>query len=830
MINIFSKEVGAICARLAAIFVLAQATPTSGQESAATPVALPESWSGIYPLLAYFNDEDECGTGAVVPWADRLWMITYAPHQPKGSTDKLYEITQDFKLIERPESIGGTPANRMIHEESRQLFIGPYAIDHERNVRTIPYEQMIGRPTGNARHLTDPASKIYYATMEEGLYEVDVKTLRINRLFADTHEEGAELPRADLPGYHGKGVYSGQGVVVYANNGENSEAALTKPFIPSGALAEWDGKEWRVVRRNQFTEVTGPGGLNGNPNPATDPIWSIGWDHKSLILMVRDSGNWHSYRLPKSSHSYDGAHGWNTEWPRIRDIGEDSLLMTMHGTFWSFPKTFSAGNSAGIAPRSTYLKVVGDFCRWGDQIVLGCDDAAKSEFTNTRKAKGKVAGPQSHSNLWFLKPDQLDLLGPVIGHGAVWQEDAVLEGDSSEPFLFSGYERRGLHLMHKGLGPVELVVEVDPDGTGKWRPLRTIRLLAREYRWISFSPIETGSWIRLTSRDRIIGATAVFEYSNKDTRATEQDSIFRGLASAAESDDQLTGGVIRTRGDNKRTLQFAARTSSPEGPQDIGYYELDGTMKLKKTDDAEAHRLLKENVTLPENVLRYDASSVIFTTDSGKHYRLPRNELDYDSPGKLGADRVDREVCTERDLLNAAGTFYELPADNAGGIAKIRPLATHNLQLNDYCSYRGLLVMSGLNASLPEGNRHIIRSDDNRTALWVGAIDDVWKLGKVRGTGGPWLNTPVRAGQASDPYLMTGYDKKTMKLSHSGNQMTIFYVQVDLSGHGLWAPYERYEVDPDTTFTHEFPDGFSAYWIRLITDREVNATALFVYE
>ena len=194
------------------------------------------------------------------------------------------------------------------------------------------------------------------------------------------------------------------------------------------------------------------------------------------------------------------------------------------------------------------------------------------------------------------------------------------------------------------------------------------------------------------------------------------------------------------------------------------------------------------------------------------------------------SDRVDREVCTERDLLNAAGTFYELPADNAGGIAKIRPLATHNLQLNDYCSYRGLLVMSGLNANLPEGNRHIIRSDDNRTALWVGAIDDVWKLGKVRGTGGPWLNTPVRAGQASDPYLMTGYDKKTMKLSHSGNQMTIFYVQVDLSGHGLWAPYERYEVEPGTMFTHQFPDGFSAYWIRLITDREVNATALFVYE
>ena len=61
--------------------------------------------SGIYPHLAMFNDENECGTGAIVPWADRLWIVTYAPHAPKGSSDKLYEITPDLKQIVRPESI-----------------------------------------------------------------------------------------------------------------------------------------------------------------------------------------------------------------------------------------------------------------------------------------------------------------------------------------------------------------------------------------------------------------------------------------------------------------------------------------------------------------------------------------------------------------------------------------------------------------------------------------------------------------------------------------------------------------------------------------------------
>ena len=52
--------------------------------------AAPQEWSGIYPELAYFNNEGECGTGAVVPWADRLWVITYGPHLPYGSSDKLY--------------------------------------------------------------------------------------------------------------------------------------------------------------------------------------------------------------------------------------------------------------------------------------------------------------------------------------------------------------------------------------------------------------------------------------------------------------------------------------------------------------------------------------------------------------------------------------------------------------------------------------------------------------------------------------------------------------------------------------------------------------------
>ena len=94
----------------------------------------------------------------------------------------------------------------------------------------------------------------------------------------------------------------------------------------------------------------------------------------------------------KASHSYDGAHGWNTEWPRIREIGEgDEFLMTMHGMFWKFPKTRSTSKNSIAGIRAAFQlssKVVGDFCRWGDHVVLGCDDTAKQRVPQQAQAQG----------------------------------------------------------------------------------------------------------------------------------------------------------------------------------------------------------------------------------------------------------------------------------------------------------------------------------------------------------------------------------------------------------------------------------------------------------
>jgi len=771
----------------------------------------PINVSGVYPHLTMHNSSGECGTGALVPWAGRLWAITYAPHAPKGSDDKLYEISSDLTQTIRPESIGGTPANRMIHKESKQLFIGPYAINGGGHVRVIPWQDMPGRHTGNARHLTDSGERIYYATMEEGLYEVDVNTLEVKELIVDGHFDAPTQNGvlSKLLGYHGKGLYSGQGRIVYSNNGEKSPQARKNPTTASGALAQWFGEgDWQLVRRNQFTEVTGPNGIHGANNPETDPIWTMGWDARSLILGLLEDGAWSYYRLPKGSHSYDGAHGWNTEWPRIREVGEKDLLATMHGTFWRFPASFSKASSAGIAPRSNYLKVIGDFCRWKDQLVLGCDDSAKNEFLNTRPFKAKHASPkQSNSNLWFIDPEDLDSFGPAIGRGSVWLRDDVDANHPSDPFLFSGYDHRQLYLSHTTTSPRVFTLEIDRDGNDQWSPLREITLPAGGSQSVFFTPDERGAWIRLTTTEKATRVTAHFHYTNRDSRSSTNDDIFTGLAT--HEGPATTTGVMRSLAYNKLGIAM----------DDGDYYELSSELKLIKVENPTAASELVKAVAQPSGAFTVDEASAIMEED-GKRYRFPKNDAYSED-----RSRVCREVATERDLLNLQGTFYELPARNAQGLAKIRPIATHQLAIHDFCSHAGLLLFTGLTTEA-KGD-HIFRSDDGKAAVWAGVVDDLWQLGKPRGRGGPWMNSPVVAGTPSDPYLMTGYDKKSVSISSSAEaQITL---EVDIDGTGLWIPYKTFDIQPDEGITHSFPEGFSAYWVRATSDQTTTATAQFHY-
>ena len=790
-----------------------------------------KNFSGIYPHLAYYNSQGECGTGAVVPWQGDLWVVTYSPHEPYGSDDKLYEITPALQEIVREESIGGTHADRMVHEASGQLFIGPYVIDSDKDVRVLPLDKYPGRYTGVAAHLTDPDNRILLATMEAGFYDVDVHSLEAIELYKDGNQKRKEGYTGDLcdlfPGYHGKGFYSGQGVAVYSNNGEEGELAQIQFDIPSGALVEWDGKEWTLVRRNQFTEITGPCGITGSRDPENDPIWSLGWDYRSVILAVREKDKgWSWYRLPKASFAYDGAHGWNTEWPRIRNVGtedEPDYLMTMHGMFWHFPRTFSTVNSAGIRPRGAYLKVIADFTRWGDRLVFGCDDSAKSEFLNKRKQKGRIGGPgQSNSNLWFTSPDQPDHLGPTTAGGSVWLKDDVKAGVPSDPFLFSGWDKRCAWLANRSSAAATVSFEVDKEGNGNWTSLMSVPVAGNSSIFVPLSDTGDAIWIRAVS-DVSMRADLTFVFAQDDNRTAESDKIFKGLATVRKDAD--SEGFLYGLPDERRALGVLASTT--EGGEK--YYEIDGAMDFVPKDDPAMAEYIADKFVIPTDVVEVDEGSILIVDSKGRRWRLPLGDDRYACKIEKGQLRLCREVATERDLLSLAGTFYELPAENADGYAKIRPICSHRFAIKDYASYRGMLVMTGIDHKAAEGNSHVVFSSDGKAAVWAGVIDDLWKMGKPVGHGGPWVESKVKAGETSDPFLIGFYDKRELSLSHRSSGEVTFNVEVDPTGDGQWFRYADFTIKPGDTLEHTFPEEFQARWIRLTANHDTRATAMFEY-
>ena len=158
-------------------------------------------------------------------------------------------------------------------------------------------------------------------------------------------------------------------------------------------------------------------------------------------------------------------------------------------------------------------------------------------------------------------------------------------------------------------------------------------------------------------------------------------------------------------------------------------------------------------------------------------------------------------------------------------MAKVRPIASHPYAIHDYCSYRGLMVLSGIDADA--SGEHIIRSDDGRVAVWAGVIDDLWKLGKPVGTGGPWKESMVEAGVPSDPYLMTGFDQKSLTLSSDTN--TDITIEVDITGTGNWQTYKVLGLNPNESQSFKFPEDFQAYWIRLTSSQAGKVTGQLEY-
>ncbi|MCL2833108.1 MAG: hypothetical protein FWD78_08055 [Treponema sp.] len=756
-------------------------------------------YSGIYPHLAVTNEgHSECGIGTVVYWAEKLWFITYPSSGYKGDDNKLWSIDKNLNMIAHPKSVGGTHANRMIHKESNQLIIGPYFIDSRGNVRALDPAKIHGRFTGAGRHLKDPANLIYLNTMEGGLYEVNVNTLEFTELRRDMTEiclnpDILQNSEINLPGTHGKGGYTAQGRFYFTNNGS------------SGVLAEWDGlnnaqmkSSWKIVDLQRYTEVTSPGGLTGE-NKETDPVWSLGWDDKSPFINLRQNNTWHRYRLPKGSYTQDADHGWFTEWPRIRFLQGFGNLMCEHGLLYKFPDNFSLGNTGGICPISMHLKMIADWDNFNNEFIFACDDA--SMFDNA------ILGRQQ-SNVWFATADDLKKLGRPSGWCGIYLNETLEGGIPSEPVLFTGFDHHVLHIQSGHFTKTKFIIEADKDGSGKWENIAELTVPPYGYIHHCFDPSVKAEWIRLRPYGDFIKMRASMDYLPAIRPAADK-SLVEGISVKSDSS---TPAMLHVAEDESMKLHLVKNGK---------VFEIDSSLELHKIDDT---ALLKhvENSARIKNIINVDDKSVYIPGPDGTSFRLPKADSSWAAP----YGRTIREVVTERELINICGTIFELPRHESGGFRRIKPVTSHNLYIEDFASWRGMLVLAGVTGS----GKHCILSKNNEAGIWLGNVDDLWNFGPPRGIGGPCKNTPMKAKIPGDPYLMAGYLNKSVIFSHDSSEEVEFTLLVDFMADDKWSVYNHIMVPAGKTIQYKFPDGYSAHWIKITVSKDCSTTAIFTYE
>lgn len=425
----------------------------------------------------------ECGTGAMMPWADGLYVVTYNSSGymlSSGTGLGLYRLDDTLKPT-RLDTPNGVYANRFIHHPSNQCIIGPYIIDSKGKWRRI--EGLVKqRLTATMPHLTDPENRVYFQTMEGLFFEMDISDLKPRLLFDLT--TGMKLTAAP----HFKGGWTAQGRVVVANNGFYAYGQK------QAGLFEWDGrKPWRRIADKPHMDVVSRENMGS-------VMFTNGWDERSATLDALVDGKWQHYRLPMASHAFDQA--WQTEWMRIREVETERYMIDLQGMFYELQPIAFEGRIWGVKPICQHLRVIPDYCSFRGLLAIGGNETSSNQDNNP------IAG-QPQSGIWFGKTDDLWSWGKPQGWGGPWRNDPVTAGVPSDPFLFTDFRRKMLHLVSDKATEIE--IQVDFLGNGTWEKYETIKMNSGGYHPVFFDDAFSAQWVRLVpSRSTTMTAEFMF--------------------------------------------------------------------------------------------------------------------------------------------------------------------------------------------------------------------------------------------------------------------------------------------------------------------------------
>jgi hypothetical protein len=306
--------------------------------------------------------------------------------------------------------------------------------------------------------------------MEGLFFEMDITDLKPRLLFNLTKD--FDITHSRQP--HFKGGYTAQGRVVVTNN------SFANYGETDGGLFEWDGgKSWRRISNKPHMDVAARANMGS-------VMFATGWDEKSVLLDALVNGEWQHYRLPKASHAFE--YYVQTEWMRIRELETEHYMMDIMGMFYELQPYAFEGHIWGVKPVCQHLRTIPDYCGFRGMLAIGGNENTPNNDNNA------VLG-QPQSGIWFGKTDDLWSWGRPQGWGGPWRNDPVTAGTPSDPFLFTDFQRKMLHLVSEKAGEVE--IQIDFLGNGTWEKYETIKLNGGEYHPVLFADAFSAQWVRL---------------------------------------------------------------------------------------------------------------------------------------------------------------------------------------------------------------------------------------------------------------------------------------------------------------------------------------------
>jgi hypothetical protein len=188
---------------------------------------------------------------------------------------------------------------------------------------------------------------------------------------------------------------------------------------------------------------------------------------------------------------------------RIREVETEHFMVDIQGMFYELQPIAFEHRIWALKPVCQHLRTIPDYCSFRGLLALGGNETTPNGDDNA------VVG-QPQSGVWFGITDDLWKWGQPQGWGGPWRKSEVEAGVPSDPFLFTGFRNKMLHLIAAKSTSVE--IQIDFLGDGMWVKYDTVKLAAGEYRPTIFPAGFSAHWARLVSSSSC-RATAEFMFT-----------------------------------------------------------------------------------------------------------------------------------------------------------------------------------------------------------------------------------------------------------------------------------------------------------------------------